>query len=224
MKREIILDTETTGLRPEEGHKVIEICAMEVVNGAKTGKIFHTYINPQREVPHEAFRIHGISTEFLLDKKIFAEISQEFVDFIKGATLVIHNAKFDIGFLNYELKSLGYPMIDFTNVVDTLALARKKYPRSPAKLDDLCKRFKISLHKRDKHGAVVDVELLYEVYLCLLEKHLLIKTAKETEKAAGIIANKPYREPRNHAPSAEELEAHVEFIKSIKEPVWNKLV
>ena len=221
--REIILDTETTGLRPEEGHKLIEICAMEVIDGVKTGEIFHTYINPQREVPQEAFKIHGISTEFLLDKKPFVEIAHQFVEFIKDATLVIHNARFDVGFLNYELKALGHPVINLNEVIDTLILARKKYPGSPANLDALCKRFKINLDKRDKHGAVIDVELLYQVYLHLLEKHLLIKTNKEVEnKTIGIIGNnKPHREARNYECSAEELAAHAEFIKAIKEPIWN---
>lgn len=222
MKREIILDTETTGLKPEEGHKLIEICAMEVVDGVKTGEIFHTYINPKRDVPEGAFKVHGISTEFLLDKKVFSEIAAEFVEFIKDSTLVIHNARFDVGFLNYELKELGHPLINLNEVVDTLSLARKKFPGSPANLDALCKRFKISLSKRDKHGAVIDVELLYEVYLHLLEKHLLIKTETEIEnKTRGVILKKEFREARNYKASEEELEAHAEFVKTIKEPIWN---
>lgn len=224
MKREIILDTETTGFKPEEGHKLIEICAMEVVDGVKTGEIFHTYVNPKRDVPEAAFRVHGISTEFLLDKKVFSEIAAEFVEFIKDSTLVIHNARFDVGFLNYELKALGlgYPLIKLSEVVDTLTLARKKFPGSPANLDALCKRFKINLSKRDKHGAVIDVELLYEVYLHLLEKHLLIKTDKEVEnKTAGIIVKGEFREARNYNASKEELEVHAEFVKTIKEPIWN---
>lgn len=224
MKREIILDTETTGFKPEEGHKLIEICAMEVVDGVKTGEIFHTYVNPKRDVPEAAFRVHGISTEFLLDKKVFSEIAAEFVEFIKDSTLVIHNARFDVGFLNYELKALGlgYPLINLSEVVDTLTLARKKFPGSPANLDALCKRFKINLSKRDKHGAVIDVELLYEVYLHLLEKHLLIKTNKDVErKAVGVIAKGNFREVRLYNASKEELEAHAEFVKTIKEPIWN---
>ncbi|MCT4634764.1 MAG: DNA polymerase III subunit epsilon [Rickettsiales bacterium] len=222
MKREIILDTETTGLKPEEGHKLIEICAMEVVDGVKTGNIFHTYINPKRDVPEGAFKVHGISTEFLLDKKVFSEIAAEFVEFIKDSTLVIHNAKFDVGFLNYELKKLGHPLINLNEVVDTLSLARRKFPGSPANLDALCKRFKISLSKRDKHGAIIDVELLYEVYLHLLEKHLLIKTENDVEnKAKGVIIKKEFREARNYNASKEELEAHAEFVKAIKEPIWN---
>lgn len=223
-KRLIILDTETTGLKPEQGHKLIEICAMEVVNGVKTGEIFHTYVNPQRDVPYEAFKVHGISTEFLLDKKLFVNVAKEFVEFIKDGTLVIHNARFDVGFLNYELKSLGYPLINLNEVIDTLAMARKKFPGSPANLDALCKRFKVSLEKRDKHGALIDVELLYEVYKYLSEDHLLIKTTqKETISTINIEKKitKPYKEPRIYKCSSEELESHEEFLKNIKNPIWN---
>lgn len=224
IKREIILDTETTGLRPENGHKLIEICGMEVINGVKTGEVFHHYVNPLRDVPMEAYRIHGIATEFLLDKKTFPQISEIFINFIEGAKLVIHNAKFDVGFLNYELKSLGLPAIKFENVIDTLDIARKKYPGSPASLDALCKRFKVNLDKRDKHGALIDVELLYEVYRYLCEDHLLIKT--ETKKDLEIISNinvtnKTYRESRNYSCTEEELSAHEEFLKKIKEPIWH---
>ena len=224
MKREIILDTETTGLRPESGHKLIEICGMEVINGAKTGEVFHCYLNPQRDVPKEAFNVHGISTEFLLDKEKFSQVAQRFVEFIKDATLVIHNAKFDVGFLNYELKALGHSLISFDNVVDTLSLARKKHPGSPASLDALCKRFKVSLDKRDKHGAVIDVELLYEVYKHLSEEYLLIKTESKSvleNKSIEKAANKSLKEPRNYPCTQEELEAHLEFIKKIKDPIWN---
>ncbi len=227
MKREIILDTETTGLSPEQGHKVIEICAMEVINGVTTGEIFHTFINPEREVPYEAFAIHGISTEFLADKEIFSKIAPKFIEFITDATLVIHNAKFDIGFLNYELKRLAHPIISFDNVIDTLSMARKKFPGSPASLDALCKRFKVSLSKREKHGALVDVELLYEVYKHLIDDRLLIKAGNQKQeikiiKEINIERNdKPYREARNYDCSAEELEIHAEFIKKIKDPIWN---
>lgn len=227
MKREIILDTETTGLRPEQGHKLVEICAMEVINGIKTGNIFHKFMNPGREMPYEAFAIHGISSEFLADKQKFVEIASEFVEFIKDSTLIIHNAKFDVGFLNYELKMHALPTISFDNVIDTLSLARKKFPGSPASLDALCKRFKVSLAKRDKHGALVDVELLYEVYKNLIDDRLLIKndtirTEVEIFKQINIEKNdKIYREARIYNCSSEELEAHAEFIKKIKEPIWN---
>jgi DNA polymerase-3 subunit epsilon len=227
MKREIILDTETTGLKPEQGHKLIEICGMEVINGMKTGQVFHKFINPQRDVPYEAFRIHGISTEFLMDKQKFHEIALEFVEFIKDSTLIIHNAKFDVGFLNYELSRLSHPIISFDNVVDTLAMARKKFPGSPANLDALCKRFKISLSKRDKHGALIDVELLYEVYKNLIDDRLLIKPEIQNKEEEAVVSaeiennNKQYREPRKYLISANEIEGHAEFLKKIKEPIWN---
>jgi len=224
MKREIFLDTETTGLKPENGHKLIEICGMEVIDGKKTGEVFHHYVNPLRDVPLEAFNIHGISTEFLKDKPTFSEVSKKFVDFTEGAKLVIHNAKFDVGFLNYELKGLGHPLISFENVIDTLDIARKKYPGSPASLDALCKRYKISLSQRDKHGALIDVELLFEVYKHLMEEHLLIKTEARKESAQKIQAleiNKPFKVSRNFNCSAEELEEHKNFLKNIKEPIWN---
>lgn len=224
-KRLIILDTETTGLKPEQGHKLIEICAIEVINGVKTGEIFHTYINPQRDVPYEAFKIHGISTEFLADKDIFAKVALKFIDFIKDGTLVIHNARFDVGFLNYELKSLNHPTINLNEVIDTLSIARKKFPGSPVSLDALCKRFKINLSKRDKHGALIDVELLYEVYNYLSEDHLLIKTEKKEEVDSNlkiaINIDRPYKEPRGYSCSTQELEDHLEFLKRIKDPLWN---
>lgn len=224
MRREIFLDTETTGLKPENGHKLIEICAMEVINGVKTGEIFHHYINPLRDVPREAFSIHGISTEFLQDKQPFSEISHKFIEFIAGAKLIIHNAKFDVGFLNYELKSLGHSLINFENVIDTLDIARKKHPGSPASLDALCKRYKISLSQRDKHGALIDVELLFEVYKYLMDEHLLIKTEvkkESTQKAIDLVINKPFKVSRNYSCSSAELEEHKEFLTKIKEPIWN---
>ena len=226
MKRIIILDTETTGLRPEQGHRLIEICGMEVINGIKTGEVFHTFLNPERDVPMEAFNIHGISTEFLTDKALFSHVAPKFVEFIKDATLVIHNARFDVGFLNYELKSHGHPLINYDNVIDTLIMARKKFPGSPASLDALCKRFKVSLAKRDKHGAMIDVELLYEVYCHLTGDNLLIKTSSHEDKNEGkkereIKKDRPFRESRNYHCSDNELNSHAEFIKKIKEPLWN---
>lgn len=221
MKRLIFLDTETTGLKPEEGHRLIEICGMEVIDGAKTGEVFHTFLNPEREVPYEAFAIHGIASEFLLDKALFSAIAPKFIEFIKDATLVIHNARFDVGFLNYELKKLGHPMISHDNVIDTLVMARKKFPGSPANLDALCKRFKISLAKREKHGAMIDVELLYEVYRNLTGDNLLIKAAeKEIKQQEMKKKDRIFRESRNYSVSAAELEAHNEFIKKIKQPIW----
>ncbi len=166
--REICLDTETTGLDPRDGHKVIEIACVEMINKVKTGNIFHTYINPRREVPYEAFKIHGISTEFLQDKPIFNHVAHKFLDFVRDATLVIHNAEFDLKFLNFELGACGLNPLQRANIVDSLVLARNKYPGSPNSLDALCKRFGIDLSKRTKHGALLDSELLADVYIELM--------------------------------------------------------
>lgn len=227
MKREIILDIETTGLKPDQGHRIIEICGMEVINGIKTGNVFHKYINPEREVPQEAFAIHGISTDFLKDKDVFSKVASEFIEFIKEAVLIIHNAKFDIGFLNYELQKLSHDIISFSNVIDTLAIARKKFPGSSVSLDALCKRFKISLAKRDKHGAMIDVELLHEVYKNLVEDRLLIQKGQNNLKKIEItevkIAKKAYKKAREYRSSLEEIEAHAQFLKKIKNPIWFKI-
>jgi DNA polymerase-3 subunit epsilon len=166
--REICLDIETTGLEPREGHKIVEIAAIELSNKVKTGNNFHTYINPRRDMPQEAFRIHGISTEFLQDKPIFEHMAQKFLDFISGARLIIHNAAFDTKFLNHELKMMNLEIIDMSLVLDSLLLARSKFPGAPASLDALCRRFNIDLSKRSKHGALLDAELLAEVYLELI--------------------------------------------------------
>ncbi len=163
--REICLDTETTGIDPRDGHKIIEIACFEVFNKVKTGRFFHSYVNPQRDVPFEAFRIHGIATEFLLDKPVFGEIAADFLEFIGDDKLVIHNAAFDLKFLNYELAIIGKEPLDSKRAIDTLLLARKKFPGGQNSLDALCKRFGISLDERQKHGAKIDTELLCGVYL-----------------------------------------------------------
>lgn len=166
--RELCLDTETTGLDPRSGHKIIEIAAIEMINKVRTGEFFHVYINPRRDVPQEAFNIHGISTEFLQDKPIFAHVADKFLDFIADDPVIIHNAAFDVKFLNFELNVLGRPPLNSSNIVDSLAIARKKFPGSPASLDALCKRFNIDLSRRTKHGALLDTELLCDVYIELM--------------------------------------------------------
>jgi len=166
--REICLDTETTGLDPKDGHKLVEIACVELVNKVKTGKFFHTYINPRRDVPEEAFRVHGLSSEFLKDKPFFDHIVDKFLEFIKDDLLVIHNASFDLKFLNHELKNLNRSIINSKRVADTLQIARNKFPGSPNSLDALCKRFSIDLSRRQKHGALVDTELLCDVYIELM--------------------------------------------------------
>ncbi|SIS83233.1 DNA polymerase III subunit epsilon [Phaeovulum vinaykumarii] len=167
--REIVLDTETTGFDPESGDRLVEIGAVELMNHMPTGRIYHQYINPERDMPVEAFNVHGLSAEFLSDKPKFAEIVQEFLDFVgQDAKLVIHNASFDMKFLNAELKWARKPILPMSRAIDTLQMARQKFPGSPATLDALCRRFGVDLSVREKHGALLDSELLAEVYLELV--------------------------------------------------------
>ncbi len=225
MKREIILDTETTGLDPASGHRLIEIGCLELVDGMKTGQVFHRYINPERDVPPDAERIHGISTDFLRDKPLFAEIVDEFLEFIADARLVIHNAAFDMKFVNAELTRHGFSALSMENVFDTLLLARKKFPGSPASLDALCKRFEIDLSARTKHGALLDAELLAEVYVELMggkQVKLALDNSlsgmmqeKTTTRASG--ATYP---ARDFPVSAEEQAAHEDMLARLKSPIW----
>lgn len=166
--REIVLDTETTGLDPFTGDRIVEIGGVELLNHMPTGRTYHQYINPERNMPKEAFEVHGISEEFLRDKPVFAKIGQEFVEFVGDARLVIHNASFDMKFLNYELKRMGLRELPMTQALDSLAIARRRFPGSPASLDALCRRFGIDNSAREKHGALLDSEILAEVYLELI--------------------------------------------------------
>lgn len=168
MLREIAFDTETTGLDPKNGDRLVEIGGVELINHVPSGRFYHVYINPERDVPIEAFNVHGLSTEFLSDKPKFAEIAQEFLTFVADATLVIHNAGFDMGFINMELGRVGIPAIPQTQVLDTLALARRKHPGGSASLDALCSRYGIDNSRRTRHGALLDAELLAEVYIELI--------------------------------------------------------
>ena len=179
---EVILDTETTGLSILEKHKIVEIGCVELNNQISTDKIFHTYINPQRPVSKEAYKVHGYSDEFLSNKKTFSEISKAFLNFIKDKKIVIHNASFDLSFINYELKLINQKPIDKKNVIDTLEMARLKYPGSQNSLDALCKRFNIDNSKREKHNALMDCHLLKEVYVHLLGQ----KEPKLNLENAGI--------------------------------------
>lgn len=228
--REICLDTETTGLDPKDGHKIIEIACVELVNKVKTGNFFHAYINPRRDVPAEAFKVHGISTEFLKDKPIFDHIAYKFLDFIKDGKLVIHNAAFDMKFLNFELRAIGVEMITSSNVIDTLALARQKFPGAPASLDALCKRFSIDLSKRTKHGALTDSELLADVYIELmggaqsgLSFEKVSKSLKnDVQENSETNVEKKNMLPKRDFPISEaDLEAHKNFItKNFKTNLW----
>lgn len=166
--REIILDTETTGLSPLTGDRLVEIGCTELINHLPSGKTYHVYLNPERDMPKEAQAVHGLSAEFLKDKPVFKTIAQEFLDFIGDAPLIIHNASFDMGFINAELSTLGLPAVQNERVIDTLQMARRTHPMGPNSLDALCRRYGIDLSKRIKHGALLDAELLAEVYLELI--------------------------------------------------------
>jgi DNA polymerase-3 subunit epsilon len=221
--REIVLDTETTGLDPASGHRVVEIGCVELIDRLPTGNYYHTFINPMRDMPTEAYNVHGISEEFLKDKPTFRKIAQEFLDFISTSNLVIHNAAFDIKFLNHELALLGKKEIRMSRAIDTLLIARKKFPGRPANLDALCRRFKISLESRDKHGALIDSELLARVYLELMGGS---QKKMSLEEDQGLIM----QEIKNIALSkrsfeipANDLEEHNDFIdKKIKNSLWKE--
>jgi DNA polymerase-3 subunit epsilon len=211
--REIILDTETTGLDPRDGHKVIEIGGVEMINKVLTGNKFHYYVNPERDVPQDAHRIHGISSEFLQDKPLFRDIAHEFINFINNAKLVIHNAQFDIKFLNYELTLLNLPSIDLAEVIDTLIIAKRAFPGARVNLDALCKRFKVDNTNRQFHGALKDAYLLSEVYVELsggrqvsfslreIEENIIMKeeqAIKYTGKGNRIIITPTDNELKEH--------------------------
>jgi DNA polymerase III subunit epsilon len=224
--REIVLDTETTGLDPYQGHRLVEIGCVELVNRIPSGQTFHTYLNPQRDMPAEAFGVHGLSAEFLADKPLFADVITDFLAFIGEAPLVIHNAAFDIGFINAELDRAGQPAIGRERLVDTLLLARRKYPGGSNRLDDLCNRFGIDNSRRTKHGALLDAELLAEVYLELIEaRQAQLGLAAASTLTARTAASGPRRpRPTPLAPrlSDAELEAHRQFVATLGgTPIWN---
>ncbi len=220
--REIILDTETTGLDPEAGHRIVEIAGLEVIDGVTTGKMFQSYVNPERDMPDEAYRIHRLSQGFLEKHPRFAVIADEFLDFITGATLVIHNAEFDMRFINAELARLQKGPIGMENVIDTVELARRRFPGAQASLDALCRRFGIDNSARTTHGARLDAELLAEVYSELTggrQAGLGLDTAGAKTPPADAQPVSA-RAPRPHAPTADELEAHAELVKDLKKPIW----
>ena len=215
---EVILDTETTGLSNIEKHRIVEVGCIELNNQIPTNNIFHEYVNPQRSVSEEAYKIHGYSDKFLFDKKTFAEIAESFLNFINGKKLIIHNAPFDLSFLNYELRLLNKKMIDKKNVIDTLEIARSKYPGSQNSLDALCKRFNIDNSRREKHNALIDCNLLKEIYINLLDQkapklnfeNSEVPDSKYDDKtsANNNILRKIIK------PSSEELQLHKKYLKS----------
>jgi DNA polymerase-3 subunit epsilon len=222
--REIVLDTETTGLDPSVGHRVVEIGCLELINHLPSGKHFHTYINPQRDMPEEAYRVHGLSISFLEKHPLFADVAGGFVDFIGDAPLVIHNAAFDIGFLNAELARLDIAPIEAARAIDTMLIARQKFPGAPASLDALCRRFEIDNSARTKHGALLDAELLAEVYLELIgaRQTSLALAVDERPVLSGPAVKRTPRPARPHAPSEAERAAHGELLALLSDPIWRK--
>jgi len=236
--REIVLDTETTGISPRDGHRIIEIGALELMHHLPTGEKLHIYINPERDIDDGAVAVHGLTSAFLSDKPLFAEIVDEFLSFIGDSPLVIHNASFDMGFINAELDKIQHPPLPMDRAIDTLAMARKKFPGAQANLDALCRRFEIDNSHRDLHGALVDADLLASVYVELLggrqpglslgaeNKNDTAAVAIDAEQASSMLQidrdKKPVRPIRPHAPTAEETAAHDAFLAKLKDPIWLK--
>jgi DNA polymerase III subunit epsilon len=228
--REIIFDTETTGLSPREGHRLVEIGCIEMENRFPTGRVFHKYLNPERDMPIEAFEIHGLSSEFLKDKPLFTAVADELWDFLDGAQLVAHNAGFDMGFINAEFLRVGKPAISMEQVVDTVQLARRKFPGAKASLDALCDRFGISNAHRVKHGALLDAEILAEVYSELLggkQAAMLLDSGSRPQTGAATTMVHPTVRPEALAPllSDAEIAAHAAFIAGMGEKaLWNRYI
>ena len=225
--RRIALDTETTGLNPIEGHRVVEIGCVELDNNIPTGKEWHTYLNPERSMPEAALAVHGLDDNFLSDKPLFKDISLELLNFIEGAELVIHNARFDIGFLNNELNLVNLPIINIEEAIDTVQLARQTIPGAAASLDALCKRFDIDLSQRGKHGALLDAQLLAEVYLELTGGRQASLALTQPAKNLDLSNNNVKIEVKDFnyvvaAVTKEEDEEHQKMLQKIKEPIWFK--
>jgi len=233
MMREIVLDTETTGLNPLEGHRIIEIGALEMVNQVPTGETYHIYINPERPIDPDAMAVHGITDERVVGEPVFADLVDGFLEFIGNDVLVIHNAPFDVSFINAELQRCGKTTISMDRVVDTLVLARKKFPGAQASLDALCRRFNIDNSHRELHGALIDADLLSEVYIELMGgKQRGLSLIMDSEPASATTNQDPSlalpspnserRAPRPHQASEDEHLAHQEFISGLKDPLWSR--
>jgi DNA polymerase-3 subunit epsilon len=218
--REIVFDTETTGLSPADGHRLVEIGCVELVNRIETGRTFHVYLNPDRAMPAEAEAVHGLSALFLADKPRFAEVVDDFLEFIGKDQLVAHNAMFDLGFLNAELKRCGKPPIFAERATDTLAIARTRFPGAKHSLDALCQRYDIDRSMRVHHGALLDAQLLAQVYVELTGGRQIGFDLVEEAVVAAVAATREYRPPRPHAASPDELARHAAFIAKLKDPVW----
>jgi len=224
--REIVLDTETTGLDALRGDRLVEIGCVEMFNHMPTGQTFHVYINPERDMPQEAFAVHGLSSEFLSDKPLFVAVADEFLEFIGDAPLIIHNASFDIGFINMELERLKRQAIPRDRLVDTLLLARRKHPGVSNRLDDLCSRYAIDNSRRTKHGALLDAELLAEVYIDLIgaRQSSLILAETQTSSIRIIEVERRVREtPLSPRVTPDEIEAHRAFVATLGDnPIWRE--
>ncbi len=224
--REIVFDTETTGLDPFQGHRLVEIGCIELVNRFPTGKSFHRYLNPERDMPAEAFAVHGLSADFLKDHPLFASVVGEFLDFVGDAQLIAHNAMFDLGFVNFELERVKRKPLGRERLIDTLMLARRKHPGTSNKLDDLCQRYRIDNSRRTKHGALLDAELLAEVYVELIGArqallglaHAIDGMVARPDGTAAVRARTTALAPRV---SDSERDAHRAFVATLgQEPVW----
>ena len=222
MSRAVLFDTETTGLEPHLGHRLIEIAALELDNDLPTGQYFHRVIDPERDIPADASRIHGFTNADVQGKPRFAEVVEDLLAFMGDGKLIAHNAAFDFGFLNAELALLGMPPLAMERMVDTLALAKQRFPGMPNSLDALCRRFAIDLSARTTHNALLDCKLLAEVYIELTggRQRGLSLAAAAAEMPIIVYENAGSRTPRLIEPTAEELAAHEAFLKKVKEPVW----
>lgn len=222
--REIVLDTETTGLDPAQGHRIIEIGCVELLNHLPTGRTYQQYINPNREISPDAERISGLTTEFVKRFPTFDHIVDAFLDFIGDAPLIIHNADFDVKFLNAEFRKYGYPELAPSRAIDTVKMARKKFPGSPASLDALCRRFDISLDKRTVHGALIDTQLLAEVYLELIGgRQMGLSFVKVQETTSDQPIKRVFRTPRPFQCNSEEKEEHQRLKNQLQNPLWDQL-
>jgi DNA polymerase-3 subunit epsilon len=231
--REIVFDTETTGLSPLTGDRMVEIGCVELVNRVETGRTFHAYFNPQRSMPSGAEAVHGLSDSFLSDKPLFQNVADELLEFLGDSPLVAHNASFDFGFLNHELNNCGRPLVSMDRMVDTLNLARSRHPGAKHSLDALCTRFGVDRSIRVKHGALIDAQLLAQCYIELTGGRQIglgladIIVIEETGGSRGADSFAPItvvvRPPRPHAPSEEELAAHAAFLSTLTNPIWHRL-
>lgn len=228
--REIIFDTETTGLDPRSGHRLVEIGCVELIDRRESGRTFHAYFHPERDMPAEAEAVHGLSLQFLSDKPLFEERADELLEFLGDAPMVAHNAAFDFGFVNAELERVGRPLLDMTRMCCTVQMARKLHPGAKHSLDALCTRYGIDRSHRVKHGALLDAELLAHLYIEMTGgRQIGLGLAASTPDAAPSVAatpaaprggDRPYREPRPHMASAAELARHAEFVAGLNQPLW----